>query len=365
MLVLVNAHQHFSCVFDSINQDLREESKKAKPDISSVAPGQGRTLLTITRNPIRITMDSSTFNTITAGQNGAPTTTSTNLAFVLKSMQVAAYFYMNRLQVYPLTTIMAPGVCVDYDTPPNDQLYGISASDLHLYVTYTTDTQKSYGATGKSCKYFGDNSTFPPDSTLQVGRPTMGRIIFNTYSLVDTASSLTNRLFQSVTTTALHEVLHILGMDSTLYGSWLDSDPTSATYTNVYDPTTLTISASPYISTYRPSNTMFLTTPNVKAWTRTFFNCSTAPGMLLENQDSTLGVGFGGGSHWERTAIYDEIMSATAFGSSKYFSALSFAALRDMGWYTVDTTFNETSNFGYQKGCSFLYLACYNGTSFE
>jgi hypothetical protein len=26
---------------------------------------------------------------------------------------------------------------------------------------------------------------------------------------------------------------------------------------------------------------MFLVTPNVKAWTRTFFNCPTAPGMLL------------------------------------------------------------------------------------
>lgn len=283
-------------------------------------------------------MDSSSFNTITPGLSGAATTTATNLAFVLKSMQVAAYFYMNRLQVYPLTTIMAPGLCVDYNTPPNDQLYGISASDLHLYVTYTSDKSKSYGATGKSCKYFGDGTTPLPDSTLQIGRPTMGRIIFNTYSLVDTATALTNRLFQSITATALHETLHILGMDSTLYSTWLDSDPTSPTFT--YNYTATTVSADGYISVLRPSNTMFLTTPNVKAWTQTFFSCPSAPGMLLENQDSTLGVGFGGGSHWERAAMYDEIMSATAFGSVKYFSALSFAALKDMGWYDVDTTFN-------------------------
>jgi hypothetical protein len=38
--------------------------------------------------------------------------------------------------------------------------------------------------------------------------------------------------------------------------------------------------------------------------------------------------------------MYDELMTATAFGSVKYFSALSFAALRDMGWYTVDASFN-------------------------
>lgn len=234
LVILCEAHNHYTCVFDSLNRDLREESKKAKPDVSSVQPSASRMLLTITRNPIRITMDSSSFNTLTPGLNGAPTTTATNLAFVLKTMEVATFFYMSRLQVYPLITITAPMVCVDYDTPPNDQDYGISASDLHLYVTYTTDKLQAYGATGKSCKYYGDGTTPPPDATFQIGRPTVGRIIFNTYSLVDTVNALTNRLFQSVVSTALHETLHILGMDSTLYGTWLDSDPNSLNYTDVY-----------------------------------------------------------------------------------------------------------------------------------
>lgn len=310
---------------------------------------------------MRITIDSSSFNQMFAGLNGAANTTTGNLAYILRCMQVATFFYMNRLKVYPLTTIYAPSICYDYNTPPNDQTYGISASDLHLYVTYVTDKAASYGANGKSCKYYGDGTTPLPDSTLQIGRPTMGRIVFNTYSLTDTVSALTNRLFQSIVSTALHETLHILGMDSTLYSSWLDSDSTSATYGNVYSSTTT--SASSLIASQRPNST-FLTTPNVKAWTQTFFGCATAPGMLLENQDSSLGVGFGGGSHWERTAMYDELMTATALGPVKYFSGLSLSALRDMGWYTVDSTFNETSNYGYQKGCSFLYDACY-GTNFE
>jgi hypothetical protein len=131
---------------------------------------------------------------------------------------------MMRLKVYPLTSIKAPGLCSDYIPSYNDQNYGIGASDLHIYVLYTTNAQLSYGATGKSCKYFGDGLTYPPDSTLQLGRPTMGRIIFNTYNLVDQATSLTNRLFQSITATALHENMHILGFDSTLYATWLDSN---------------------------------------------------------------------------------------------------------------------------------------------
>ena len=119
-------------------------------------------------------------------------------------MEVSVAFYMNRLKVYPLTIIKAPILCSDYYTTYNDQYYGIGASDLHIYVLYSTDKNLAYGATGKSCKYFGDGLGSTPDNTLQLGRPTVGRIIFNTYSLIDTAPSLSNRLFQSITATALH-----------------------------------------------------------------------------------------------------------------------------------------------------------------
>ena len=64
--------------------------------------------------------------------------------------------------------------------------------------------------------------------------------------------------------------------------------------------------------------------------------------------------------------MYDELMTATSMGSTiKYFSALTFAALKDMGWYTVDDTFNDTTNYGYQKGCSFVLDACFSATSFS
>lgn len=57
-------------------------------------------------------------------------------------------------------------------------------------------------------------------------------------------------------------------------------------------------------------------------------------------------------------------MTATALGANKYISGLTFAALRDMGWYTVDSTFADTTNYGYNKGCPFLLDACFGGTSF-
>jgi hypothetical protein len=104
----------------------------------------------------------------------------------------------------------------------------------------------------------------------------MGRIIFNTYNLVDTQASLTNVLFQSITSTSLHESLHILGFDSALYNSWLISDTTSPNYGNVYTNPKQAIT----VNANRPT-TYMLTTPAVTAWAQTFFNCSTLAGMLL------------------------------------------------------------------------------------
>lgn len=260
-------------------------------------------------------------------------------------MQVAQNFYQTRLKVYPLSSLQAPASCAgDYTPSINDQTFGIGASDLHIYVLYKTDKTISYGATGASCKYFGTGGSLP-DSTLQIGRPVVGRIIFNTYNLVDTLTSLTNLVFQSITATALHETMHILGFDSTRYSTWLDSNESSTNFGNVYSSPLQ--SGTGTINSTRPS-TNFLATPAVTKWAQDFFNCSSLIGMVLENQDAT---GLGAGSHWERLAMYDELMTATALGSLKYFSGLTFAALKDMGWYTVDDTFSDTSNYGYQKGC--------------
>lgn len=107
------------------------------------------------------------------------------------------------MKVYPLSSLQAPGSCVDYTPSQNDQLYGIGASDLHIYVLYITDSGQAYGATAAACKYFNTGGSYP-DATLQIGRPTMGRIIFNTYNLLDQLTSLTNLVFQSITATALH-----------------------------------------------------------------------------------------------------------------------------------------------------------------
>jgi hypothetical protein len=131
---------------------------------------------------MRITLDTTNFSTIIAGANGAANTTTSHLNFILRAMQVTANFYQNRLQVTQLSRIYSPSNCFDFPTPLNDQTNGIASSDLHIYVRYVTDKNIGYGATGISCKQY--TATSAPDSTLQAGRSTVGRIIFNTYKLL-------------------------------------------------------------------------------------------------------------------------------------------------------------------------------------
>lgn len=131
---------------------------------------------------MRIYIESSQFSssTITPGVNGATTTTSARLAFILNSLLVTKSFYEKRLKAGQLTTITIPAYCVDF--APSNANSTINNYELVLFAQYLTDTAQGYGATGKSCDWVSGTR---PDLTLQVGRPTVGRIIFNTYNLVD------------------------------------------------------------------------------------------------------------------------------------------------------------------------------------
>lgn len=135
-------------------------------------------------------------------------------------MLVVQSFYQSRIKVTPIARVYPPLMCHDIAVSSNDNTYGIASSDLHIYLRYLTDNTITYGATGISCSSITSIANYP-DNTFQKNRPIVGRIIFNTYSIVD-GQTLTNRLFASITATALHETIHILGFDSSMYNFFMD-----------------------------------------------------------------------------------------------------------------------------------------------
>jgi proprotein convertase subtilisin/kexin type 5 len=62
--------------------------------------------------------------------------------------------------------------------------------------------------------------------------------------------------------------------------------------------------------------------------------------------------------------MYDELMTRTPLSAQRGISSLTFALFKDMGWYTVDDTFNDTSPYGYQKGCDFFNNGCNSSTAY-
>jgi hypothetical protein len=102
----------------------------------------------------------------------------------------------------------------------------------------------------------------------------MGRIKFNTAYTLDN-TTLTNRLFADTTASTLSEMIHIMGFDSALYTSYLDS-----TINNVYVSQVMQTATG--LAAGRLATKM-ITTPKVVAWARSWFNCASINGMLLED----------------------------------------------------------------------------------
>lgn len=298
-----------------------------------------------------------TLNTSNLGTAVAPTTAST-LSFLVNVMKVIQQFVKLRFQVYAeQANIAAPATCVDYTSPSVDVSSGVANSDLHIYVLYESNSSKSSVATGKYCQVTAGSGSLP-DATLARGRPTFGRLRFNTAVTLDGAN-LTNRLFADTASYALHEVFHIMGFDSALYSTYIDSN-TQTTYATPVMQTATGMQAT-------RSTTKWITTPNVLAWAKSWFGCSSIGGMPLENEgndgDETEWAS-SYGSHWDRTLMYDELMTRNSLGSQRGVSGLTFSLFADMGWYTVDDTFNDTSPYGYKKGCDFFNNGCNSSTTY-
>lgn len=137
---------------------------------------------------MRVTTNTSTLNTAIS-----PTTTAT-LDFLKNAVSVIQQFVYLRFKVYnEQGNIVAPTTCAGYTSPNVDVTNGIANSDLHLYVIYESNSSKNYAVTGKYCQLAAGVGGLP-DPTLARGRPTFGRLKFNTAYNLD-GVTLTNRLF--------------------------------------------------------------------------------------------------------------------------------------------------------------------------
>ncbi|EKF38213.1 surface protease GP63, putative,metallopeptidase, putative [Trypanosoma cruzi marinkellei] len=85
---------------------------------------------------------------------------------------------------------------------------------------------------------------------------------------------------------------------------------------------------------------------------REHYDCSTAPGMELEDE----GGEWTARSHWERRNAKDELMSPRV--GAGFYTALTLALFSDMGFYRANFSMAEPMGWGYKAGCSLLQEKC-------
>jgi len=144
---------------------------------------------------------------------------------------------------------------------------------------------------------------------------------------------------------AVHEILHALVFEPTLWGYFRDAGG------NAYDGSPVTMDVDPVTGRER----RVLTTPKVKDFVRQHFNCTSLDGAELENEGGS-GTQW---SHWEESLFHDEIMTGLASGSGRsVLSNLTLALMEDSGWYLPEYSFAGLLKFGRNAGCDFVEKKC-------
>ena len=89
LLYMIQSHT-YNCVHDELYKDYHPHKhvhgKKDEPLLTNI---HGRQMAVLSRTPIRITLDTSDFDFVKQGVNGATSTTTARLLFIKRAMQVS------------------------------------------------------------------------------------------------------------------------------------------------------------------------------------------------------------------------------------------------------------------------------------
>jgi hypothetical protein len=147
----------------------------------------------------------------------------------------------------------------------------------------------------------------------------------------------------------VHEITHVLGFSSGLYGSFRDANNVQLGDSKVYS--SRNVLPAPYTKTV---NVVF--TPKALAAAQAYFGCSTITGLELEDG----GGGGTAGSHWEKRIMEEDWMCGIA-STFPIYSNITMSFLEDMGWYLTDKSkvnLTRPTDLGRNEGCSFVNKAC-------
>ncbi|KAL4497780.1 hypothetical protein ABPG72_000535 [Tetrahymena utriculariae] len=285
---------------------------------------KNRMLDVINLQPIKISSDFSQFQ-----QQGGDITNNQR-DYLISVSNTVINFVQNfiKVQPNPTTNIYDPeqsqdGTCLGYQVPSQDQIDGIANSDLHLYFVYVNNSTLRFLASAGFCNL---------QQTDNYIRPNFGLVEFNVANLVNEGSDL--QQYQKDVQVILHEIIHVLRFSYSAMINWFNKTSHSL----------IGEDAKSYVTNQvlRQYPINILGSPNVQA---------TARNSGFEN------------SHWERTVIRTELMTASSLTEGLHLTIFTVALLKDTGyWDEVNQNLTHQVFWGYNKGCDFFLNACQSST---
>jgi hypothetical protein len=229
------------------------------------------------------------------------------------------------LKVYPYDgrIYLDDGLCA-YNEPIE---YTLGIKNVDLILAYTFEySEQNYRARSQPCNL--GRSIY--------NRPVTGMTYIN-LKYMNPSSAITAVEKKLMQITLLHEYVHILGFTPFLYDKFID---------DFGNPLNVYIQGSIFNNQMSP----FIASSRLTKFTRDYYNCTKAPGMLLES-NGVNGTSF---SHWSRTLIQNELMTGSSSYNYRILTNFTLKFLDDTGWYKVDYSVAEKSIWGKSKSCNFF-----------
>lgn len=316
-----------------------------------------------TWEPIRIKFITNDLENMLSGPENlffGPTERDTTIQFLLNDIiPKANQFYSDLLKVkpFPHNVEVTENICSgEVNEFPDGMLKnGVEDADLVLFTKSISCSATTTIAAASPCLM-----------SRYDFRPIVGIIYFCLDS-----RGLDRNTVNSALDVTIHEIGHVLGMNSDLFSYFHDPETGSPYKPNVRTQTEQLMECpdGQSRSVLKPSERVMqqrktkagttyyeIVTPKVVQVVRNQFDCQNMTGARLENQPTSPDKCFE--AHWDERYFMTENMGTIyEFGLSA-FSSLSLALLEDSGWYVGDYSLTSKSTFGHGAGCGFVQEDC-------
>jgi len=350
-LCVAFAFQH-ECIHDQIDGLLPKVVSRQKLAVDENILRKRGTFASLVR-PIRVLFDTRWLNAsydsqytcgaindiVIQAETGLPISCSS--AMVLSSdkinlivnqlLPVAQATFYGALNVLPLSNFTAVSTTCGSSpntlstVPPEYRSGAMTGVDLVVFVTARPVNSSSILAFASNCESDASSG----------GRPILGYINFNPSNLNPGNSETLN----SSVGTALHELTHVLGFSYGRMSQFVDPNNNFAARGSSV--------LIPFV--HQSYNGTYLASPEVLAWGKYHFGCSTMIGVEIENE----GAGGTALSHWKRR-IFNEEYRVGVSPMFPIFSNFTLAYLDDSGWYLTNRSWAVPLQYGLFQGCSFI-----------